>query len=365
LKEFTTSKGRIFGLDIIRAAAILIVVLVHGSFFLKDSFLEEFPYFPMLDGVELFFVLSGFLIGGILLREINSTDDFKITQLFHFWKRRWFRTLPTYYLILLANYFFVKYEIVNENINEFNYSFLVFTHNFLTPFYGFFWESWSLSIEEWFYIITPIFLSLFLRVFPPKLTFFITALIMILLPCVYRFYNYDDSIDFFWWDVAFRKTVVCRLDSIGYGLFAAWVFYYYRNLWSNNWAPCFILGSMLIIFVINLEMDPDTIYKQVLYFSLVSFSIMLILPAATRFRSAKGILPYIIEHISKISYSMYLINLGLVSSVIRDNFAPSNDIDALLVYFIYWIIVICASTLLYKYFEKPVMDLRDKKIKLF
>ena len=79
-------------------------------------------------------------------------------------------------------------------------------------------------------------------------------------------------------------------------------------------------------------MDPGTIYKQVVYFSLVSVSIMLILPVAARFRSANGIFPYIIEHISKISYSMYLINLGLVASVIRDNFAPRNNIEALLIY---------------------------------
>ena len=244
MKKYTTSTGRIFGLDIIRAVAILIVVVVHGSFFLKDSFLEDFPYFPMLDGVELFFVLSGFLIGGILLREINSSENFRIVQLFHFWKRRWFRTLPAYYLILLVNYLFVRYEIVNESINEFNYSFLIFTQNFISPFYGFFWESWSLSVEEWFYIITPIILYLFLRIFPAKLTFILTTLLMIVLPFVYRLYNYDESIDFFWWDVAFRKTVVSRLDSIGYGLLAAWVFYYYKNFWLKSWFPSFFLYAL-------------------------------------------------------------------------------------------------------------------------
>jgi len=365
LKKYTTSKNRIFGLDIIRATAILIVVIVHGSFFLKNSFLEEFPYFPMIDGVELFFVLSGFLIGGILLREINSSEDFKIIQLFQFWKRRWFRTLPAYYLILLTNYIFVRYEIINEDITQFNYSFFVFTQNFISPFYGFFWESWSLSIEEWFYIITPIFLFLFLKLFSPKLTFLLTTLIMIIFPVFYRFYNYDASIDFFLWDITFRKTVMCRLDSIGYGLFAAWGFYYYRDFWRKIWAPSLLVGCILMIFVINFQMDTGTIYKQVVYFSLVSISIMLFLPAAARFRSANGFFPYIVEYISKISYSMYLINLGLVASVIRDNFAPSNNIEALLIYCLYWIIVIGSSSFLYKYFEKPVMDLRDKKIKIF
>ena len=66
-----TSSSRIFGLDIIRAIAIIAVVWVHGGSFLYNTILSDFPYFGLVDGVDLFFVLSGFLIGGILLKEIN------------------------------------------------------------------------------------------------------------------------------------------------------------------------------------------------------------------------------------------------------------------------------------------------------
>ena len=53
-------------------------------------------------GVEIFFVISGFLIGKIIYRIIQK-DDFSFNDVREFWKRRWFRTLPNYYLVLLIN----------------------------------------------------------------------------------------------------------------------------------------------------------------------------------------------------------------------------------------------------------------------
>ena len=63
---------RNFGLDLFRTLAILLVVLSHGKFLLNGTVLENFPYVKMLDGVDLFFVLSGFLIGGILLKSSSE-----------------------------------------------------------------------------------------------------------------------------------------------------------------------------------------------------------------------------------------------------------------------------------------------------
>ena len=362
--RFKTQTNRIFGLDIFRAAAIIIVVLAHGSFMLRGTVLAKFPYIKLIDGVDIFFVLSGFLIGRILLKEFNKPEKFKIRDLFIFWKRRWFRTLPNYYLILILNYLVVKYGVINEDIEQFNFHFIFFTQNFKSPFYDFFWESWSLSIEEWFYIITPILSFILLKKLRPKQSFLLSTLIIIVLPLLYRVSIYDPNIDNFWFDVTFRKTVLCRLDSIGYGLFFAWLFFYYSNLWRKIKLPAFLLGITLIVFLINFKMDSNTIYKQTIYFSLVPFAVMLLLPMAESYKKAKGLIPYAIQHISKISYSMYLINLALVAEVIRDNFTPTGGIDGIVKYLLYWIIVVFVSSILFKYFEKPIMTLRDKKINI-
>lgn len=362
---FETDSNRIFGLDIVRTLAIILVVLVHGSFMLTGTILDGFPYFKMIDGVDMFFVLSGFLIGGILLKEINKPKKFNRNDLLRFWKRRWFRTLPNYYLVLLLNYLVVKYGIINEDIEQFNFHFISFTQNFSTPFYGFFWESWSLSIEEWFYIITPIIIYTLLRVLTPKQSFLVATIIIITFPILYRIYIFDENIDHFWWDVTFRKTILSRLDSIGYGLLLSWVFYYYGIFWSKIKLPSFILGVILLVFILNTKLGANPIYKQVIYLSLVPISVMLLIPFAHSYKKSKGYIAYAVQHISKISYSMYLINLALVAEVIRDNFAPQGGFDGIFKYTIYWVIVIGVSSLMYKYFEKPMMDLRDKKFNFF
>lgn len=89
--------GRVFGLDLMRATAILLVLVCHGAF-------ELFPVRPIFAislyaygyfGVDLFFALSGFLIGGMLFRALASKREHR--PLRNFWIRRVFRTMPNYY----------------------------------------------------------------------------------------------------------------------------------------------------------------------------------------------------------------------------------------------------------------------------
>jgi peptidoglycan/LPS O-acetylase OafA/YrhL len=128
------NKNRIYGLDVYRAIAIIIVVMGHGI--LVNPQIS--PPFPVIDGVELFFVLSGFLIGSILIRTLEKDNVFNFRSVLYFWKRRWFRTLPNYYLILFVNYMLVSSELINGDIDQFGWSFIFFTQNLYTSFYGFF-----------------------------------------------------------------------------------------------------------------------------------------------------------------------------------------------------------------------------------
>jgi len=89
---------------------------------------------------------------------------------------------------------------------------------------------------------------------------------------------------------------------------------------------------------------------------------MFLLPFLQSFKLKEGFFHKTITHISKISYSMYLINLALIAEILRDNFSPKNEIDGIVKYILYWCVVVIASTFLYRYFELPVMKLRDKKI---
>jgi peptidoglycan/LPS O-acetylase OafA/YrhL len=154
--------------------------------------------------------------------------------------------------------------------------------------------------------------------------------------------------------------VLCRLDSIGFGVLAAWMAFYVPHWWSKARIPAFLLGALLILFLVNHQEPVGTVYRQVVMFSLVPFSVMLLLPAMEGLKLGHGLAAVAVQHISKISYSMYLINLALVAEVIRDNFPPQNGPDGILKYGIFWVVVLAGSSLLYRYFEKPVMDLRDR-----
>ncbi len=356
------SSKRIFGLDMYRAMAILLVVFVHGGSLLNDTVLDGFPYIRLLDGVDFFFVLSGYLIGKILLHETTTTAHYKFKDLFRFWKRRWFRTLPNYYLILLLNVFMVCFGIIHEDIHQFNWKFFVFLQNFSSQFSGFFWESWSLSVEEWFYLISPFLLLILLQFLPPKTSFLTVTVLMITVPLLYRISQFNPSLDSWHWDLGYRKVVLTRLDSIGYGMLAAWIYFYHGAFWKKSRYYLFIAGSGLIYFIVHYSIAPNTFHAQTIHFSIVPLSAMLLLPLAEYIKKERGYFGKAVVHISKISYSMYLINLCVVYEIFRDHFPPQNDRDAVLKYVLYWVILITASTLLYKYFEKPMMNLRDKPL---
>jgi len=173
-------------------------------------------------------------------------------------------------------------------------------------------------------------------------------------------YIFNPAIDDFWYDVTLRKVVITRLDSIAYGLLASWVFYYLKSQWEKLKGLSFLLGLGLIVFILNIQTSNTSFYNQVITFSITPISAALLLPLINSIQHVDGLIPKVITHISKISYSMYLINLALVSAIIRDNFAPQNEIDGILKYLLYWILVIALSTLLYYIFERPMLKLRGE-----
>ncbi|MFM2201235.1 MAG: hypothetical protein RL040_435, partial [Bacteroidota bacterium] len=144
------TSSRVIGLDILRSIAILTVVLEHGEYLLPKRFHSIYGRinFIHIDGVSIFFVLSGFLIGGILIKTIHKTD-FTKQDLLQFWIRRWFRTLPNYLLILLI--VLAARLLIFRDFGEFNYTYFIFLQNAFSAHPAFFAEAWSLSVEEWFY----------------------------------------------------------------------------------------------------------------------------------------------------------------------------------------------------------------------
>lgn len=360
-------KNRIYGLDILRAAAILFVVLGHG----KDLFPQEWfdtITFLTFDGVSIFFVLSGFLIGTILLKQLEQPSG---TSLVGFWYRRWMRTLPNYYLIL-----FILIGLNLLTIEDYNpwyhRLYFFFSHNLFSHEYFFFLESWSLSVEEWFYLTFPALFFLLVKVFNAPVRKSGLALVVLFIISVtlfrwYRFYEIPvDSIDY--WDVHFRRQVGTRLDSLMYGVLGAIIYRFHLSLWQRNPKTLFLLGIGLLLLqqsVQTFEWHQFGIYFCVFSFSVNSVATLLLLPYLTSIKSGKGRVHQWISTISLTSYSIYLLNYSLIKCWIIQqipwNSFSNNTVVAIVKLLLFWGLTILLSILLYKYFELPIIKRRDRK----
>ncbi|BDS09738.1 acyltransferase family protein [Aureispira anguillae] len=354
-------QARVYGLDVFRAIAILIVVMAHGRLIAGDMF-EFMPFIPWVDGVELFFVLSGFLIGSILIKTMHREDGLSRSSLFNFWKRRWFRTLPNYYLILISNVLLVYFGILDGDLSEVNYKFFLFIHNFMDASFNFYWESWSLSIEEHLYLWLPISMLIIGRFLPVKHTFLIVTLLFILLPLCYRMSIANASVtSYHAWDIMFRKAVITRLDAIAYGVLAAYVKFFYPSFWQSSRNKFFVLGIIVSMIVIYIPRVYEHFYTQTFSFSVVSIAAMFLLPKADSIKSFKNnTIGQAVTYISVISYSMYLVNLSIVIQLLSKYLEPQSVEMLALRYILYWVITIVISAIIYKFYERPFLNLRDK-----
>jgi peptidoglycan/LPS O-acetylase OafA/YrhL len=137
-------------LDVLRGIAVLMVIVDHYSLLIHSNS-RLFETFGR--GVDLFFVLSGFLISGLLFTEYKSTGNLNLVR---FWIRRGFKIYPSFYVFLFvtgALGFMAGREFLHESL-------------FLQGYSSHFWfHTWSLAVEEHFYFSLPILLWLLMRIF--------------------------------------------------------------------------------------------------------------------------------------------------------------------------------------------------------
>jgi peptidoglycan/LPS O-acetylase OafA/YrhL len=228
--KLATSAKRIPELDGLRGLAILLVVLCHYVAGSDLTLLSAVPrrFFRLFavgwSGVDLFFVLSGFLIGGILLESRQSPRYFQT-----FYLRRVHRILPIYYswiflyvLFLGVFFLFVPTELNGAaNLRHLPY-YIGFLQNYLLdkPYLEVIWlgVTWSLAVEEQFYLCAPLMIR---HLSTRKLLMVLTGVILIalllrLVICVF-FPVYYHLVTF---------ATPCRADALAWGMLAAVAFQY-------------------------------------------------------------------------------------------------------------------------------------------
>ena len=171
----------------------------------------------------------------------------------------------------------------------------------------------------------------------------------------------------------YNHTVLGRLDSIFWGVLAAYLCKNYFKFWIKIKRFAFILG-ILILLIIKIDLFSFNI--PVLYKSTItSITVFLLLPYCSEFKafSEKKYLNFV-TYISLISYSIYLVNSQVsnflsgginwdsIVSFIQHNFKIESGIWSVLLlvnFVLFFIFTILISTLIYKYYEVPMTKLRD------
>ena len=360
----TDKNKRKFGLDFFRAIAIAMVVIAHSDVFFTGGarYLIEKSNFGFF-GVALFFALSGFLIGQILIKEFSKSNGF--TTVRKFWIRRWLRTLPNYYLFLLINTI-IGFLLISNFVKFFaswNYlSYLFFMQNFFSRVNAnyFFGVSWSLAIEELFYFLTPLIILCILNLDKNnRRPVFYSAIILIIFSIglriffAYNFPGYSLS--------DLRMITPLGLDAIGFGVFAFCIKFYYKNFWNNNRFKLAGFSFVILILCILSSMFKITYLPmgKVLTISAVPILFVLLLPLGDAWNPVMNFWKKCIQAVSAWSYSIYLCHIPLMSILAyffqKVNISFYNPIT----YILYVFIVLLLSKFIYLKFEKPILDMRE------
>lgn len=360
------NKERIFGLDIVRAIAISMIVFSYAYFLIDNSN----PFLASLTGllgfavIELFFVLSGFLIGTIILKMYLS-NSFNYISIVAFLKRRWLRTLPNYYVVLILN---VILGISLGYVLKDAWQYFFFLQNLTDYQITFFPESWSLSILQWTYLITPfVFWFTYKISNNKKLGFLWTSVGLIFFFHLMRYWFYKNHFisDMNMWNEQVKSIVLYRIDSILIGFVVAWIHYFYMDKLKNIRVYLFILALHLFFLqfvalnVLSIDIISNPKYFLVFYFTCSSVTFALALPVFIHWKYCNNSIAKLINWISKLSYGMYLVHFSLITVLfkfLKENFL--QGISSLLLLLIYLFLVTFLSYLLYRFVEKPIMSRR-------
>ncbi|MFM0427847.1 acyltransferase [Paraburkholderia aspalathi] len=151
-----STAGRAIELDFVRGIAIIMVMGFHFHAVQTGNFLIEIVEYPLKnfgrEGVNLFFTLSGFLVGGLLLRQYAETGNVDAKR---FIVRRIFRIWPAYYVLIAFHVLAGRHPW-----NTFLVQNLAHLQNYLGTSIT---QTWSLAVEEHFYLVLPALLLLFAR----------------------------------------------------------------------------------------------------------------------------------------------------------------------------------------------------------
>lgn len=310
-------------LDILRGIAILLVIVYHYAYL--------FPLSPIMNcgwiGVDLFFVLSGFLISGLLFAELGKRGKIDVLR---FYIRRGFKIYPSYYAFLV---------VIALGWHRFTWSQIFFLQNYFPAADEIAWSqmshTWSLAVEEHFYLCLPLLLLALYRFRLLRLVPMIS--IALFAGCAAMRAYLPHGTDLF--------PSHLRMDSLfaGVALGYFWNFRKEEFLSASRW---WLLGFAAIF------VSPAVIFSGqappafVLSMNTIGFSLLLLWAFPRRLKLAP------LAFIGRYSYSIYVWHI-----IARDAFPTRPNWPGLIAFSLASILAgVLAATLI----EIPALKVREK-----
>jgi peptidoglycan/LPS O-acetylase OafA/YrhL len=352
------NEGYMIQLDSLRAIAVLNVMFSHFTpANVPKSFASSlFPVYDWFPGVPLFFVLSGFLITGILLRcrdTMESNQQSFGFTLKRFYIRRFLRILPIYYLTLFVT------AIIFKQVRNIFFWHLTYTTNIMVLMKGSFDETsthfWSLSMEEQFYLFWPFIILLI-----PKKYLLKVILATIALAFISRVGCYSIGLN----HVQIYVFPLTSLDSLGLGALLAFLIHYQydrtkQSLCNLGLWICFPILILSIIFQ-KIEVF-EILFKPTI---LALFYVWLVNHAAVGFCGFVGKILELepLVFIGKISYGLYIYHYFMIPIFFKVFRSPdsANKVSVSFEIVLEFSATLIVAMLSWFLIEKPINNIKHK-----
>jgi len=366
------------GLELARASAVFLVVLAHSRDLLRpDSSWQGNQYLMILDhairpawwGVLIFFSLSGFLIGRQIIQLLT---DLSIRESLLFSARRLVRTIPTYWIVLIATAFGKGIPLLSPLVLM-NATFLN-TLNISDGVNCIVEVAWSLVIEEWSYVFLALIAigaclvsSRLMLINPCQFLCRLAVFVAIASTCLRVLYAADPNISF----SALKKGIFFQMDALAYGVIMACMHSSQPLLWNRLVKLSHVLLPVTLLSMSGIGywlyshfLAPNLVFQSTaewimlggLVYPLSGVLCCSLCLCLWRFRwsflPAWLVLP--LRHIASISYSLYLTHIPvkhLFHSPMRGYASP-------LLWLSYVLLSLICGSVCWQVIEKPFVRLR-------
>jgi peptidoglycan/LPS O-acetylase OafA/YrhL len=361
---------KLIGLDHLRAFAIFYVFLFHYSIlFPSPEWLYSISKFGWT-GVDLFFVLSGYLISSQLFVKIDHGQPISFRE---FFLKRFFRIIPAYLVVLTLYFLFPSFREREAPAPLWKY--LTFTQNLGLDIrtQGTFSHAWSLCVEEHFYLFLPLILIALVYFNWVKQGAKLLLFLFVAGLCIRLFvwYNYLEPVlgqDGFWarWYTAIYYPTYNRLDGLLAGMSIAAIFQFRPQIKQRLQSAgnyLLLAGIAIIVGAYFLCKDDNQVSfgASIFGFPLISLGYGLIIIAAISPKVFLYRFPSKLTfHIASLSYALYLTH-KIVVHISQDQIAKLGIAkESVLMFVLCTLTSVLGAWLLNRLIEKPFLRLRER-----